>query len=153
MWESKSIDQMGVCLFAERLGSPQPGAWAQDWHTSQVSVILFPSSLRVLCLLPIITTPLWKKATVVRNRNIQCLEPPQSGLLLTTQGGEGKGVAESPQVAYPKPSSSGQLGDQFFLTDSVRGVWMCRAQSLLGACPPKPGLAAVLGMLLANAGM
>lgn len=154
MWESKSVGQTRVCLFAERLESPQPGAWAQDWHTSQVSVVLFPSSLGVLYLIPIITMPLWKKATVVRNRNIQCLEPPRSCLLLTTQEGEGNGVAESPRVAYPKPSFSGQLGDQFFLTDSVRGAWLCRAQSLLGgACPPKPGLATVLGMLLANVGL
>lgn len=108
MWESKSLGQMRVCLFGERLGSPQPGAWAQDWHTtSQVSVVLFPSSLGVLCLLPITTTPLWKKATVVRNRNIQCLELPWRCLLLTPQEGEGNGVAESPRVAYPKPSFSG----------------------------------------------
>lgn len=112
MWESKSVGQMRICLFAERLGSPQPGAWAQYWHTNQVSVVLFPSSLGVLCMLPIITTPLWKKATVVRNRNIQCLEMPPSCLLLTTQEGEGNGVAESPQVAYLKPSFSGLLVTQ-----------------------------------------
>lgn len=72
----------------QRDWDPQPGAWAQDWHTSQVSVVLFPSSLGVLCLLPIITTPLWKKATVVRNRNTQCLELPWRCLLLTPQEGE-----------------------------------------------------------------
>lgn len=125
MWESKSVGQVRVCLFAERFRAPPSGTCVQDWHTSQALWFLLPSSWRILRLLPTFTMPLWKTVRILRNRGI-------NGWTTIAIAIDPSRRRRDEWMNDAVEATTGSLpGTQlpWTVTCTVRGAWLCRTRA------------------------